>query len=224
MTPTITDLAPKDSQSLCNLVLDIEKNTGLNFPNQVRDNLIIKYLGPSCIYKKVLEVCENSYGRQLSEGEKISVKKQCEDGKTFGLANCIKDEIYIFTKNIEDSILAISSTSELKKKELTDIIASLITVHELGHIFLHYTTPEFGNKFKTLNGTKLHRVMDLNESFANYVMLKYYTQMRKGVNGGLRRVIERFIEVDTNLTGHIDSMFLSDNPLSYVRERLEECS
>lgn len=242
MLQTVLDSVPKDHQSLCNMVFDIEKNTGLNFPNQLRDSLRIEYSDLSDMYEIVLELCRNTYDRELNEEEKADIKRECEAGWIYGIADPCNNKVYIVKKSLENVVkedliedfifedpcfIRYKLSKPKEKEKMVGLFESLLTVHELGHILFHYLVPVGNIKFRTSAARDLWEegVDDLNEAFADYIMIGYYNKVYKGIDMKFKLVIDLFIgnrDFWVVRKKHRDNMFSSDSPLSYIKERLEK--
>lgn len=222
MLQTVLDSVPKDHQSLCNMVFDIEKNTGINIPDRLKTSLRIEYPDLSDVYRRVLEVSENAYGRELNEEEKADIKRKCEAGWIYGIADPCNNKAYLFVENIMNSIYvnAMSKVTKLTKEEVVNLTIPLIIVHEISHVVLYHLIPDVTVKYQKSD----EWINYVDESFADSIMNLYYEGMRFRLGDKPRFVLETFIEdrkMDKGRRALIEHMCSSGNPLECVKKILK---
>lgn len=245
MTP---NLIPKSQQWLRDLVLNIENSAQLYFPGHVKREIGFEYLDPLDAFEKVVEVTETLYNKQfgtqekVDTQEKIDIKKMCDSGGILGIADPVNNKVYIVKKSLENVVkedltedfifedpcfIRYKLSKPKEKEKMVGLFESLLTVHELGHILFHYLMPIGNIKFRTSAARDLWEEGrdDLNEAFADYIMIGYYNKVYKGIDRKFKLVIDLFIgnrDFWVVRKKHRDNMFSSDSPLSYIKERLKK--
>ncbi len=244
----IPNLTPKSKQWLHDLVLNIENSVQLSFPDYVKREIRFEYLDPLDAFEKVVEVTETLYNKQfgtqekVDTQEKVEIKKGCENGGILGLADSVNNKVYIVKKSLENVVkedliedyiftepdfIRYKLSKPKEKEKMTELVESLLLVHELGHILFDYLSPKMNIKFKTSTARNLwdEGRGELNEAFADYIMIRYYNKVYGGIDRKFKLVIELLIgnrEMWVGRKKHIDNMFSSDNPLGYIKERLKK--
>lgn len=228
-----SDLTPKSQHWLNNLVCNIENSVQIYFPNHVKRDLRFEYLSPLGVFEKILEGDKNESNKEYDKEEKkVALKKKCEGGEILGYADSINNRAYLVKKSIEDVVkedliedfifedadyIGYKLSKPKEKKDMITLIESLITVHKLGHILLDHLLPKM-TSFKT-------QIKEyLSEAFADYIMIKYYNKMCNGIDRKFQLVIELLIEnreMNMARKKHLDNMFSSNNPLGYIKEKLD---